>query len=262
MPRRRRAVPLANGVYHPDRLRHSQDKLERGLCALVASWVPPELTPLFVADQGFGRTEFVRWLQQHGFAFVVRLRASTLVRYRGQHCWLGEFDTIEGAPIILKNVLYRGRGKPVQVHIVVSRLEDSVWYLGTTFADPRQAVSWYEKRFWIEEMFRHMKSRLGLRQAAVTHEARLHRLLLGYQLAHFILWLVGLRIPKRWQRHFSSRDRLCQVWLALKARWRASEDGVIARSGTDMSGPPCSLKVGRLQPGRALTRSVLILYAI
>jgi hypothetical protein len=217
MPRRRRAVPLAHGVYHPDRLRHSQNKLERGLCALVASWVPAELTPLFLADRGFGRTEFVRWLQRHGFAFVVRLRADTHVQHRGQRGQLGQFDTIEGAPILLKNVRYRVKERPVTVHIVVSRLGDSVWYLGTTFTDPRQAVSWYKKRFWIEEMFRDMKSRLGLRQAAVTHEQRLYRLLLGYQLAHFILWLVGLRVPKRWQRHFSSRDRLCQVWLALKA---------------------------------------------
>ncbi len=223
MPRRGRAVPLAHGVYHPDRLRHSQNKLERGLCTLVASWVPAGLRPLFLADRGFGRTEFVRWLQRHGFAYVVRLRPDTIVEHRGRRCPLGAFDTIEGAPIILKGVRYRVKEKPVRVHIVVSRLGDSVWYLGTSFTDPRQAVSWYRKRFWIEEMFRDMKSRLGLRQAAVTHEDRLHRLLLGYQLAHFILWLVGLRVPKRWQRYFSSRDRLSHVWLALKALPRFRE---------------------------------------
>ena len=56
LPRRARAIPLAHGVYHPDRLRHSQNKLERGLCALVASWVSADLKPLFLADRGFGRT--------------------------------------------------------------------------------------------------------------------------------------------------------------------------------------------------------------
>lgn len=217
MPRRKRAVPLAHAVYHPDRLRHSQNKLERGLCALVASWVPAGLTPLFLADRGFGRTEFVRWLQMHGFAYVVRLRSDTLVTYRGRTCPLGEFDTVAGAPIILKNVLYRVKERPVRTHIVVSRLGDSVWYLGTSFTNPRQAVSWYKKRFWIEEMFRDMKSRLGLRHAAVTHEERLNRLLMGYQLAHFILWLIGTHLPRRWQRYFSSRERLSQVWLALQA---------------------------------------------
>lgn len=84
LPRRKRALPLAHGVYHPDRLRHSQNKLERGLCALVASWLPDELTPLFLADRGLGRTEFGRWLQQRGFAYVVRLKAETIVTYRSQ----------------------------------------------------------------------------------------------------------------------------------------------------------------------------------
>ena len=60
--RRKRALPLAHGVYHPDRLRHSLNKFERGLCTLVANWLPADLNPLFLADTGFSRTEFIRWL--------------------------------------------------------------------------------------------------------------------------------------------------------------------------------------------------------
>lgn len=57
-------------------------------------------------------------------------------------------------------------------------------------------------RSWVEELFRDMKSRLGLNQAAETHEERLNRLLMGYQVAHFLVFLVGLRLPKRWRRYF------------------------------------------------------------
>ena len=216
MPRRKRALPLAHGVYHPDRLRHSQNKLERGLCTLVASWLPGDLTPLFLADRGFGRTEFVRWLQRHGFAFVVRLSPDTIVTYRGRRCRLGEFDTIEGAPILLSNVLYRQK-HPVRVHIAISRLGDKVWYLGTSFRDPRQAVAWYKKRFWIEEMFRDFKSLLGLRRARLKDEKRLARLLLGYQVAYFILSVIGFNVPRRWHQKLASRNRLSTVWVALEA---------------------------------------------
>jgi hypothetical protein len=111
--------------------------------------LPKDATPLFLADAGFGRTEFIRWLQNQGFAFVVRLRSETLVHYRGRTCPLGQFDTIEGWPIILSNVQYRDK-KPVTVHIVISRLGDSVWYLGTSFRNAKQTVAWYKKRFWIE----------------------------------------------------------------------------------------------------------------
>jgi len=44
MPRRKRAIPLAHGVYLPGELRHSQNKLEVGMCTMVASWVPAEFS--------------------------------------------------------------------------------------------------------------------------------------------------------------------------------------------------------------------------
>jgi hypothetical protein len=47
------------GAYHRQRLRHSQSKLERGPCTFVASTLHRALRPLFLADAGFGRTEFV-----------------------------------------------------------------------------------------------------------------------------------------------------------------------------------------------------------
>ena len=216
IPRKKRALPLAFGVYHPARLRHSQNKLERGLCTLVASLLPRHVKPLILADQGFGRAEFVRWLKHNGFAFVVRLRADTLVRYRGKWVPLSSFDTIEGAPILLSAVEYRGT-KPVIVNIVVSRKGDSVWYLGTSFDDAGQTVAWYQKRFWIEEMFRDFKSRLGLHQANLKDEHRLARLLLGFQIAYLILCLVGLHTPGRWQKYFSSRSASSFIWLALHA---------------------------------------------
>jgi hypothetical protein len=147
MPRKKRALPLAFGVYHPNRLRHSQNKLERGLCTLVASLLPKGAVPLFLADAGFGQTEFIRWLQEKGFAFVIRLRPETLIHYRGRTARLGDFDTIEGAPIMLSNVHYRGQN-PVTINIVISRLGDSVWHLGTSFTDAEQTVAWYKKRFW------------------------------------------------------------------------------------------------------------------
>jgi hypothetical protein len=215
VPRKKRALPVAFGTYHPERLRHSQNNLEKGLCTLVADLVPQDLSPLFLGDAGFGRTEFVRWLQKMGFAFVVRLRADTHVRYRGRKMRLGDLDTVEGAPILLSGVRYRGE-KPVTVNIVISRKGDSVWYLGTSFGDAKQAVAWYKKRFWIEEMFRDFKSRLGLRRAYLKDENRLQVLLLGYMIAYLILSLIGATAPKRWQDYLSSRRRSSVVWFALE----------------------------------------------
>jgi transposase len=61
----------------------------------------------------------------------------------------------------------------------------------------KQAVAWYKKRVWIEDMFGDLKNTLGLRKAHLKGDNRLNRLLLGYQIAHLILSLVGFHIPKR-----------------------------------------------------------------
>ncbi|MFL7793618.1 MAG: hypothetical protein AB8I69_15860 [Anaerolineae bacterium] len=82
--------------------------------------------------------------------------------------------------------------------------------------DAEQAVASYKKRFWTEEMFRDLKSTLGLRRAHLKDEERLTRLLLGYQIAYLIFSLIDLQVPKRWHSYFSCRPGLSIVWLALQ----------------------------------------------
>jgi hypothetical protein len=216
VPRKKRALPLAYGVYHPQRLRKSQNQLERGMLTLVASLLPQSARLVVLADAGFGQTELIRWLQERGIDYVIRLRAETLVHYRGKTLPVGSLDTLEGAPILFSQVDYRDQN-PVRLNLVVSRKGDKIWYLGTSFTDAEQAVNWYKKRFWIEEMFRDLKSRLGLTQSHLKDEERLARLLLGFQIAYLILALIGLHLPKRWQAYLASRDRLSFVQLGLWA---------------------------------------------
>src|SRR5512143_1553157 len=134
------------------------------MLTLVARLLLESASLVVLADAGFGQTELIRWLQERQIAYVIRLRAETLVHYRGKTFPLGSLDTLEGVPILLSQVDYRDL-KPVRLNLVISRQGDKLWYLGTSFTDAEQAVGWYKKRFWIEEMFRDLKSRLGLTQA-------------------------------------------------------------------------------------------------
>ena len=65
LPRKKRAMPLAYGVYHPLQLRKSQNQLERGMLTRVASLLPKSARLVVLADAGFGQTELIRWLQEH-----------------------------------------------------------------------------------------------------------------------------------------------------------------------------------------------------
>ncbi|MEW6650559.1 MAG: transposase, partial [Chloroflexota bacterium] len=95
LPRKKRALPLAYGVYHPQRLRKSQNQLERGMLTLLTSLLLQQAGLVVLADAGFGQTELIRWLQERQINYVVRLRAETLVHYRGKTQPLGNLDTHE-----------------------------------------------------------------------------------------------------------------------------------------------------------------------
>jgi hypothetical protein len=93
VPRKKRALPLAYGVYHPQRLRKSQNQLERGMLTLVASLLPQSARLVVLADAGFGQTELIRWLQERQIDYVIRELRPWL---RGK-TWVYP----EGAPILL-----------------------------------------------------------------------------------------------------------------------------------------------------------------
>jgi len=130
VPRKKRSLPLAYGVYHPQRLRKSQNQLERGMLTLVASLLPQSARLVVLADAGFGQTELIRWLQERQIEYVIRLRAETLVHYRGKTLPVASLDTLEGAPILLSQVDYRDQ-KPVRLNLVsVARVTKSgTWVL-------------------------------------------------------------------------------------------------------------------------------------
>src|SRR5512143_3943893 len=102
------------------------------MLTLVASLLPQSARLVVLADAGFGQTELIRWLQERNIDYVIRLRAETLVHYRGRTLPLGSLDTLEGAPLLFSQVDYRDQ-KPVRLNLVISRKGDKVWYLGTSF---------------------------------------------------------------------------------------------------------------------------------
>ncbi|MCR4405256.1 MAG: hypothetical protein NUW06_08315 [Candidatus Acetothermia bacterium] len=57
---------------------------------------------------------------------------------------------------------------------------DEPWYLATDLDDPQEAIRLYEKRAWIEEMFRDLKTHLGLEESRMATVERLEPLMLGW----------------------------------------------------------------------------------
>jgi hypothetical protein len=96
IPRKGRALPLLQLAYDRDRLpaSKSQNQLEQDALLAVIRALPCGVRPVILADRGFARTSFFRWLNAHGLHYVVRLNKRTcLTEGDGRRWKLGEEGT-------------------------------------------------------------------------------------------------------------------------------------------------------------------------
>ena len=114
-----------------------------------------------VADRGFGRTELLRFVQEQGFSYVIRVKGDAWIkagRFRGK---LKDYALAVGQCFKLSDVIYH-KTKQYRVKVVLNcaRIKGKVsrWLLATNLGmSARQIVSIYRERFWCEESFRDQK---------------------------------------------------------------------------------------------------------
>ena len=166
------------------------DALAR-LCGLT-------ITPIIIADRGFGNTRWLEDIQKRGWFFVQRLACNHNVdteQYIGSLSELGirrgwrprdwgwgTMGEKQWGPIGLVSVCERDAKEP--------------WYLATNlpYHSPEQIVAFYKRRMWIEAMFRDLKNRewgLGMDKVVLTKAFRLDRHLLVLVLAYVLLCASG-----------------------------------------------------------------------
>lgn len=214
IPLRGRALPVASRAfrYHYPEITTSLNRWEEGFLKGLVSSLPQGMKPLFIADRGFGRSSLVAFLRGQGSQFVIRVNGKVRVEHRGRRLRLDELEPAKGQRRWLSPVNYLGN---VRVNVAVAWGGKEPWYLVTTLGSWHEAVSWYKKRMWIEEMFRDFKWRLGMKDIRLTSPARVERLLLGLLLAYIFLTLLGKRVPPRWQRRMLSWGKGSIFFLGL-----------------------------------------------
>lgn len=240
IPRRGRALPLLQLAYDRDRLPadESQNQIEQEALLAVIEALPAGVRPVVLADRGFHRAGFLRWLQCHGVEYVVRVKKGTcLTGLDGRRWKLGEEEGFGRGQLRwaegVRYGLYHGRPRDLWVNVALcwripkSRARDprrkqpeNPWYLATSLKDAQVAASWYWQRGWIEQSFRDSKGRFGLAEVMVGCPKRLGRLLTALTVALGWLTLMALpevgAMPRRWQAAVAQRGRASVTSLALE----------------------------------------------
>jgi hypothetical protein len=176
-------------------------KAEREALRQLHAMCPPGVTPIIIADRGFGNARWIGDVTKWGWHFVQRLARNHYVETEGYIGTLSELGIRRG---------HRPRDwgwgtmgddtKPDTTRLrlvsVYHRDADEPWYLVTNMevSEAKRITRLYEKRWWTEAMFRDLKSRkwgLGLDEVKLTTIERTANHFIIVMLAYVLLSAFG-----------------------------------------------------------------------
>ncbi|MPZ18834.1 MAG: transposase [Luteitalea sp.] len=195
----RRVLPVAFVCYEYATLRKSQNVIEESLFLLIAACLPPGCKPIFILDRGSARASLLRQLRRLKIPFILRGRATTMVRVGGQRLSLGRVRRRAGRARRDTHAAYQDTAQePVDLIVYHDRAFQEPWFLlvpaGSETPLPTDDVgALYRERMYIELTFRDWKTHLGVRGLRLELDLapRLGRLLLALTLASMLAVLLG-----------------------------------------------------------------------
>jgi hypothetical protein len=160
--------------------------------------VPCGSRVVLIADRAFGHSRWLNMAQNWGWGFVQRLSRNHSVEVSGYTGFLRELGIVRGDHSRDWGWGDLGERQEVQIRLVSvwAAQSEEPWYLVTNLADspPAEIVRIYQRRMWIEAMFRDLKNRnwgLGVEKVRLSEPARHDRHFLILALAYAILMAFG-----------------------------------------------------------------------
>jgi hypothetical protein len=247
-----RSIPIAFRRFTDEEIRSgtSQNLIEEAFF----SWLKDALSGyevVIVADRGFRRASLLKYLRQLELHYVIRVCGNVwisthenarmsgcrLQETRRKHSGiLGDIKLKAGERIGIHNATYQ-KTLQVPTNLILGRLEAErakklmarriktkgskkkkleAWYIATDLNDLNMAYCLYEKRMWIEEMFRDFKSRFHWCGYKVETEERREMLTFCLMVSYTIVALLGYQVQKTGRAPMvSSYGKSSITWLGI-----------------------------------------------
>jgi len=180
--------------------------------------LPDDNRIVLIADRGFARVDFFRWLVQNNINFIIRVPRTAYIQSKCYKGLLSDLTAINGECYSLGATSYTCKDAWLAPQLVVSReRQDSSdadpWLLITSLPIRATTVTkLYARRMIIEEDFREAKSRLGWSNCRIRKLSHYRRLTTVITIALVFAALIG-RVAQR-------RPSLAeQVARKRKGRW-------------------------------------------
>src|SRR4051794_2077402 len=193
-----RATPLIWLSVLKDELSNTRNDYEDACLRRLAEVLPDDVTVTLLADRGFADTKLFGFLDELGFAYVIRLKGNTKVSaadgtIRPAAEWVGQ----GGRARKLRDATVTEAQCPVGAVVCVkAKGMKEPWCLVASdgSATAPQIIALYSKRWGVEPSFRDTKDLrfgMGLSSARISDPQRRDRLLLLNAFAVVLLTLLG-----------------------------------------------------------------------
>lgn len=164
----------------------------------LARFCADTITPVIIADRGFGNARWLAEIANRGWHYVQRLACNHSVNVEEYFGPLSELGIRRGwrSRDWGWGTMNESAWGPVRLVTVYDRDAKEPWYLVTNLSEPGPAeiVRFYKRRMWIEAAFRDLKNRnwgMGMDQVRLTQAARLDRHFIILALAYMLLFAFG-----------------------------------------------------------------------
>ena len=232
-----RTIPVAFRRFTDEDVRScsSQNEIENDFF----SWLRMTLMDykvVVIADRGFRRASLLQFLRRLGLHYVIRVSGnvwiSTHQNARRKHSGiLGDIKLKAGERIGIHNAAYQ-KTLRVPTNLILGKLKAErvrkqktkrgkrkklePWYIATDLDDLIKAYAFYERRMWIEEMFRDFKSRFHWCKYRVTTNRRREMLTFCLMVSYTIVALLGYQVLKTNRASLvSSYGKSSITWLGI-----------------------------------------------
>lgn len=127
----------------------------------LAQLMPGGLNYEIVADRGFYGPKLASLVSQIGWKYVIRVNGNVMIKTKGATKYV-QLDLFEDG--WYEQVCFSKTHQSIENIVVKSRLTKegdlSRWYIKTNCDSHEKTIKAYESRFWIEETFKDLKSKL------------------------------------------------------------------------------------------------------
>lgn len=211
---RRRALPIAWTWVRKQR-GHSSATKQIALLSYVHDLIPSNSRVVLLGDSEFGAVSVLETLEIWSWNYVLRQKGRYLIQDDPSSAWhrLDALPPKMGQKLWMPSVaLTQKHAFSTSIVTYWKRGEKEPWFLATNLDSASEALRFYSRRMWIEEMFGDFKRNgFDLESIRLRHFRRLSRFTMAVALLYVWLVAFGSKTIKQGKRHFVDRKKSRQL---------------------------------------------------